>query len=241
MDTVIAMALIAASNPIRLGIALLLISRPRPMLNLFTFWLGAMTMATAAGLGVLTVMHHFDPTFMQSISVQAAGPDAQRTQIAVGLTILAVMTLIAVATSVRRTRAPVTSGGPPTEAPPTSRRGGFARLQDRVLNILKGDYLWVAFVVGLGSGFPAIEYLVALAAIAASGQSIFMQFSVVMMFVVVMLWVIEIPLLSYSATPAQTHAFMLRLHDWAFPRRWRIIATLVAAEAIFMVASGLAG
>jgi len=241
MDTVIAMALIAASNPIRLGIALLLISRPRPMLNLFTFWMGAMTMATTAGLGVLTVMHTFDPTFMQSISIQANDPDAQRTQIAVGLTILAIVALIAVVSAVRRARAPVTSGAPPEEVAPTSRPGPFARLRDRLLTVLRGDYLWVAFVVGLGSGFPAIEYLVALAAIAASGQSIFMQVSVVMMFVVVMLWVIEIPLLSYSATPVQTHAFMLRLHDWAFPRRWRIIGTLVAAEAVFMVVSGLAG
>jgi Sap, sulfolipid-1-addressing protein len=241
MDTVIAMALIAASNPIRLGIALLLISRPRPMLNLFTFWSGAMTMATAAGLGVLTVMHRFNPTFMQSISAQAADSDAQNTQIAVGLTILAVMALIALVASVRRARVPVPSGGPPTEAPPTDRPGAFVRLRDRVLNVLKGDYLWVAFVVGLGSGFPAIEYLIALAAIAASGQSIGIQVGVVMMFVVVMLWVIEIPLLSYSAAPAHTHAFMVRLHDWAFPRRWRIIATLVAAEAVFLVARGLAG
>jgi hypothetical protein len=62
-----------------------------------------------------------------------------------------------------------------------------------------------------------------------------------MMFIVVMLLVIEIPLVSYSATPVQTHAFMLRLHDWALPRRWRIVAILVAAEAVFMVASGLAG
>lgn len=240
MDTVIAMALIAASNPIRLGIALLLVSRPRPILNLFTFWLGAMTMATAAGLGVLTVMHHFAPTFMQSISVQAAGSGAQHTQIAVGLTILAVTALIAVGSSVRRNRVPVPTGGPPTQMLPPRTPGAFARFRNRVVNVLKGDYLWVAFVVGLGSGFPAIEYLVALAAIAASGQSIGVQFSVVMMFVVVMLWVIEIPLLSYSATPVQTHAFMLRLHEWAFPRRWRIIAILVAAEAVFMVASGLA-
>jgi hypothetical protein len=241
MDTVIAMALIAATNPIRLGVALLLISRPRPMLNLLAFWLGAMTMAIAAGLGVLTVVHLFAPTLMQSVSVQAASSGARHTQIAIGLTILALTALIAVSSSVRRTRVPVTSGGPPAQALPASTPGAFARFRDRVVNVLKGDYLWVAFVVGLGSGFPAVEYPVALAAIAASGHSIGVQFSVAMMFIVVMLLVIEIPLVSYSATPVQTHAFMLRLHDWALPRRWRIVAILVAAEAVFMVASGLAG
>ena len=68
MDTVIAMALIAATNPVRLGFLLVLISRPRPLLNLLAFWLGAITTAITAGVGVLTVVHHFAPTFMQSVS-----------------------------------------------------------------------------------------------------------------------------------------------------------------------------
>lgn len=239
MDTVIAMALIAATNPVRLGVALLLISRPRPMLNLLTFWLGAMTMAIAAALSVLTVVHRFAPTLMQSVSVQAASSGARHTQIAIGLTILAITALIAMGSSARRARVAVSSGGPSTEVLRTSRPGAFARLRDRVENVLKGDYLSVAFVVGLGSGFPAVEFPVALAAIAASGRSIGVQFSVAIMFIVVMLLVIEIPLVSYSATPVQTHAFMRRLHDWALPRRWRIVAILVAAEAVLMVATGL--
>src|ERR1700752_2891515 len=96
MDTVIAMALIAATNPVRVGIALLLISRQRPMLNLLAFWLGAMTSAIIGALGVLTVVHQFAPTFMQSLSAQAESSGARHTQIAVGLVILAVTALIAV-------------------------------------------------------------------------------------------------------------------------------------------------
>ena len=97
----------------------------------------------------------------------------------------------------------------------------------------------MAFVLGLGSGFPAVEYPVALAAIAASGNAIGVQLSAAIMFIVVMLAVVEIPLVSYSATPAQTQAVMLRLHDWVRPRRWQILATIVAAEAVLMVATGL--
>jgi Sap, sulfolipid-1-addressing protein len=239
MDTVIALALIAATNPVRLGVALLLISRPRPMLNLLIFWLGAMTTAITGGLGLLTVVHHFAPTFMQSVSAHAESSGARHTQIAIGLVILAVTAVIAVGSSVRRTRVPCTSGYPSAGVLRTSRPGAAARLRDRVQDVLKGDYLSVAFVVGLGSGFPAVEYPVALAAIAASGRPIGVQVSVAMVFIVVMLLVIEIPLVSYSATPAQTHAVMLRLHDWARPRRWRILATIVAAEAVLMVATGL--
>lgn len=237
MHTALAMALIAATNPVRLGVALLLISRRRPMLNLLTYWLGAVASAITAGLCVLTVVHHFAPTLMQSMSAQAASSGARRIQIVIGLVVLAVTALVAVGFSVRRPRVPTARGDPP--ALRTSTPTAFARLRSRAQGVLRGDYLSVAFVVGLGSGFPAVEYPVALAAIAASGRSIGVQIGAAIIFIVVMLLVVEIPLVSYSATPAQTQAVMLRLHDWVRPRRWRILATVVAAEAVLMVATGL--
>src|ERR1700744_328957 len=102
METVIAMALIAATNPVRLGFALLLISRPRPMFNLFAFWLGAMTTAITAGLGMLTVVHYFAPALMQSMPPLTEDSVARHAQIAIGLALLAVTALIAVGSSVRR-------------------------------------------------------------------------------------------------------------------------------------------
>jgi Sap, sulfolipid-1-addressing protein len=239
MDTVLAMALIAATNPVRLGIALLLISRPRPMLNLLTYWLGAVTTAITAGLGVLIVVDHVAPTLMQSVSAQAASPAARHTQIAVGLVVLAVTALIAVVFSVRRTRVPTPRDDPWARALRPSTPSAFARLLSRAQDVIKGEALWVAFVTGLGSGFPPVEYPVALAVIAASGRATGVQFSAAAIFIVVMLAVVEIPLVSYSATPAQTQAVMLRLHDWVRPRRWRILAMIVAMEAVFMVACGL--
>jgi Sap, sulfolipid-1-addressing protein len=239
MDTVIAMALIAATNPVRLGIALLLISRPRPMLNLLTYWLGAMATAIVAGPGLLLVVHDFAPTLMQSVSAEAAGSATRHTRIAIGLATLSVTAVIAVSFSVRRTLVKTAGGDRSARVMRTSTPSAFARLRGRVQDVLNGEYLSVAFVVGLSSGFPAVEYPVALAAIAASGSPIGVQISAAIMFVVVMLAVVEIPLVSYSATPAQTQAVMLRLHDWVRPRRWRILAIIVAVEAVFMVATGL--
>lgn len=241
MDTVIAMALIAATNPIRLGFALLMISRPRPMFNLFAFWLGAITTAFAAGLGFLTVVHCFAPTLMQSMSGLTDGSATRHAQIAIGLTLLTAAALIAVGSSVRRTRVPVASGNRDVEAPRPSAPGGFARLRARIQELLTGDHVSVAFALGLSSGFPAVEYPMALAAIGASVSSLGGQFGAVLIFVVVMLLVIEIPLVSYSATPARTQEVMLRLHDWALPRRWQILGIIVAAEAVWMVSTGLFG
>jgi hypothetical protein len=240
MDTVIAMALIAATNPVRLGFALLLISRPRPMFNLFAFWLGAMTTAITTGVGVLTVVHYFGPTLMQSRLALTEDSVAKHAQIAIGLALLAVTALIAVGSSVRRTRVPVASGDRWAEVPRASAPSAFARLRARIQELLTGDHVSVAYVLGLGSGFPAVEYPVALAAIAASVSSLGLQFGAALIFVVVMLLVIEIPLVSYSASPERTQEVMLRLHDWALPRRWQILGIIVAAAAVWMVATGLA-
>jgi hypothetical protein len=233
------MALIAATNPVRLGIALLLISRPRPMLNLLTYWLGAMATAIIAGPGLLLLVHGFAPTLMQAMSVQAAGTAARHSRIAVGLVTLSVTALVAAGFSVRRTLVKTAGGGPSTTSPQPSTPSTFARLRGRAQDVLNGEYLSVAFVVGLSSGFPLVEYPVALAAIAASGSPIRVQVSAAVMFIIVMLAVIEIPLISYSAMPAQTQAVMVRLHDWVRPRRWRILAIIVVAEAVLMVATGL--
>jgi hypothetical protein len=40
--TVLVLGLMAATDPVRIGIAALLISRPRPLRNLLAFWLGGM-------------------------------------------------------------------------------------------------------------------------------------------------------------------------------------------------------
>ncbi len=42
MGTVLVLALAMATDPMRLGVTLLLISRPRPVLNLLVYWLGVM-------------------------------------------------------------------------------------------------------------------------------------------------------------------------------------------------------
>jgi hypothetical protein len=99
--------------------------------------------------------------------------------------------------------------------------------------------LWVAFVAGIGSGPPPVEYPVALAALATSGAAIGTQISVAIAWIVVMLAVVEIPLISYLTTPAQTQAVMLQLHNWIGFRRRRILAVLVAVAGGLLVATGM--
>ncbi|MBS4726890.1 GAP family protein [Mycobacterium sp. SM1] len=237
MGAVLAMALIAAANPVRLGVALLLISRPRPLLNLLAFWLGAMATGITAGLSLLIAMHDFGPAAMQSLSALAARPAARRAHIAIGMAVLSLAVLVAVGFSVRR--APLTGGGAVARVPRASTPSLVSRLLGRAQGVLQGKSLWPAFVVGLSSGFPAVEYPMALAVIAASGGAIGTQLSTVIMFVVVMLAVIELPLLSYPARPEQTQAALMRLHGWVRPRRRRILALSLGAAAVAIMATGM--
>src|ERR1700730_13269078 len=45
-----------AIDPARLGLALVMLSRRRPMVNLFAFWVGGMLAGIGIGLAVLVVM-----------------------------------------------------------------------------------------------------------------------------------------------------------------------------------------
>jgi hypothetical protein len=97
----------------------------------------------------------------------------------------------------------------------------------------------MAFVAGLGSATPPVEYLAAIIAILASGAAAGAQMSAAVMFTVVAFAVAEIPLVGYLATPAKTEAVMLQLHDWIRARRRPILACVVAATGVFLVATGV--
>ena len=60
--SVLGLALMAALNPMRLGLALLMISRPRPGPNLLAYWAGGLTVCVPELLIPLVVLH-FTPMF----------------------------------------------------------------------------------------------------------------------------------------------------------------------------------
>ncbi len=65
-SAVLVLSLLVALDPVRIGITALLISRPRPMLNLFAFWLGGMAAGIATALIVLLFLRDFTISFMRA-------------------------------------------------------------------------------------------------------------------------------------------------------------------------------
>jgi hypothetical protein len=237
--TVLVLAFMAAIDPVRTGITLLLISRPRPMLNLLAFWLGGMATGITAAVALLRLLRDFLPMVTREVTATVAIFTRAPAQIIIGV----LMLLAALITAGRSARQPagvtVPAGGPFAQVPQPSTPTVFCRLLARAQHVLGGEHLWVAFVAGLGSATNPVEYLLALAAIVASRAAIGTQISAAVMFTVVVLVVAEIPLVCYLATPARTQAVMLQLHDWVRTRRRRIIGVIVGAAGIFFVATGI--
>ena len=226
-------------RPVRLGIAALLLSRPRPMLNLLTFCLGGIAAGLAAALGVLILLRDFALKVVQGVSSAAASSSFRHIQIIIGVVVLLIAALIAVGFSLRRrARVPMSGGGPLALALRRSAPTALSRLSTRAQDALEGECLWVPFVAGLGSATPPIECLVALTAIAASRAAISTQLSAALMFTIVVFVIVEIPLVSSLAAPARTQAVMLQVHDWVRTRRRRILAVMLAVAGVMLVATG---
>jgi Sap, sulfolipid-1-addressing protein len=238
MWIVLALAICAGIDPVRLGIVALLISRPRPMRNLLAYWLGAMATGTTAVMGLLILLHHFTPTFMQTVSAALASSAARHAQIAIGLFALPVAVLIAVGFTVRRAQVPMAVGCPSAQVPPR-KPNALARMFGRVCGLLESGPPWVAFVVGLGHGPPVEAYPLLLAVVAASGEAVSTQVTATIIFMIGLLALVEIPLVSSVAAPARTQMVMLQLHDWMRSRRRGIFATMLGAVGVMLVAGGL--
>jgi hypothetical protein len=237
---VLFLALGAATDPLRLGMAALLVSRPRPVPNLFVYWLGGIAAGLAAALVVLTLLRDFALTVVQGVSSAAATSTAGQIEIAIGALALSSAALIAFGIPARqRARTLTPSGDRLTRVLQPSTPTAFSRLSTRAHETLEGGCLWVAFVAGLGSATPPIECLVALTAIAASRAAIGTQLSASVLFTVVILAVIEIPLISSLATPARTQSVMLQLHSWVRAHRRRIFAVMLAVTGASLMIKGM--
>jgi Sap, sulfolipid-1-addressing protein len=233
-SAVLVLSLVAAMDPVRIGIAALLISRPRPMLHLLAFWLGGMAAGSAAALVVLFFLRDFTLSVMRVIVSAVSSPIVAHIQVAIGVAV-PIAALIA-ARVWARPQAP--AGGEasvPVREPKTPT--GASRLLIR--GQLEAGSLVMAFVAGLALATPPVEYLAAIIAILASGATAAGQVGAALIFTLVAFTVVEVPLITYLATPAKTLAVVQRLNDWISARRWAIPAVVVGALGVLLVVTGM--
>jgi Sap, sulfolipid-1-addressing protein len=233
-SAVLGLSLLVAMDPVRIGITALLISRPRPMLNLFAFWLGGMAAGITTALALLLCLRNFTLSLMREMNSAISSQTAAYIQVAIGvLAVLAAARLWAR----QRTRVPVTGGESSVLVLERNAATGSSRLSIR--GLLEGRSLMVAFVAGLALATPPVEYLAAMVAILTSGAPAAEQFWAALFFTVVALTVVEVPLITYLATPAKTLAVVHRLNDWISVRRHAIPAVVVGAIGVLLLVTGM--
>lgn len=254
MGAVLVLALAMAIDPVRLGVTLLLISRPRPILNLLVYWVGAMFVGVTSAVVVLTMMRDFAPTLLQNLSNLVATQSVRHAQVVAGVLALLVAALISTDLPARQRfglRVPVpvsapvevsvplgTAGDPSALLLQTSAPSGISLLLGRARDALTGKSLWVALAAGMGTGPAPLEYLVALVAILASGGEIGRQISAAVIFNVIMLAICEATLVSYLAMPTKTQAFIGLLNGWVATHRRRILSLIIGVAGVCLVVAG---
>jgi len=259
LASVLGLGLLLGLHPVRVGVTFLMISRPRPLLNLLAYWVGSVVVGIPALLIPLILLHVI-PRF-QSITKGLANPSDNPTsryvEIGIGALALLIAVVITVRFAMRQRAQPAmpdtgTSAGLDSNTPPAISRllgsaddapaeGGsvIRRLLGRVRDAWDNGALWVAWVIGIVMG-PAPDLLLfVLAIIVASGAAIGIQAGAAVAFILGLLAIDEVILVGYLAAPAKTQVLLRVLHGWVSVRSQQVMAAFYAIAGVSLVAQGL--
>ena len=209
--TLLLMAVAIGLEPFRIGMAVLMLNRPRPQLQLLVFLCGGFVMGTTVGVVVLFVFRH---RLMESNHFTLP-----KVQLAIGALALAAALYLALR--------PAAAAKEP---------GWMSKLGTWVTQT---GSLWVAAVAGLAIALPSVDFLAVLAVILASGAGAAVQVAALMLFQVVAFMLVEIPLIAYLVAPRRTLTAMTALNEWVRSRRRREVAVTLGVLGAILVTVGL--
>ena len=219
--TVLVMALAVSTEPFRLGMTVVMLNRPRPIVDLLAFLCGGFLMGITVGLIVLFGLR----------SLTASGGDSAHVtlpKVQIGMGVVALVAAAALALLQRL-------------SPRTSPRSGTepGRLARQARRLLSAQSPWVAGVAGLGIALPSVDYLAALAVILASGAPPVHQIGALVMFNIVAFALVEIPLIAYLFAPDPTRAAMARLNGWFAANRRTALAIALGVIGSVLLTVGI--
>jgi hypothetical protein len=247
-SAVLLFGIIAAQDPVRIGIMALLISRPRPLSNLLAYWFGLMASGFGAALAALFLLHDFLVPFVRLTHSIGAHPAVRPLQVALGVLAISAAGMLAKPRPVRQVAYAQMPAGDPVaqtvERTPTPTPTVFSRLALPRLSwtaVLDGKSLGMPFVAGLCTSTQLLEFWGAMLVILASGAAVGTQVTAALVFTLVAYTITEIPLVAYLVAPAKTQAIVMGMHGWLCARRRTIFVTVLGAFGAMMLAKGLGG
>lgn len=231
--TLLLMAVAVSLEPVRIGLTVLMLNRPRPVHQLLAFLCGGFLMGMVVGVTALLVL--------DAAPLAAGTLTVPRMQIGIGILALIAAALVAANVGGRRAKTP------PEEPEACGQSGQVALaaprvgLRARIRAVMQGNSLWVAGVSGLGIALPSVDYLAALAVIHASGVAPGTQLGALIGFNLVAFALVEIPLLSYLVAPQRTLEWMTCVHAWIRSCTRRDVAMILTAAGALFITIGLLG
>lgn len=238
-------------DPMRIGIAAILMSRRQALRTLLAFWGGGVVAGITIGFAVLVLLHdaalapiEAAVSVINQVRSAVVILEGEQLRITLGVLALTALTIMLVRDRARLAApvpTPVLVGGgteaaAPAEAP---KQSIMAALGSRIHGMLDSGFMWPAFVVGLMSTFPPIEGPMVLTVIMGSRATAGTQFAAFIVFTLLVLVFIEIPLVSYLIVPQKTEALMLRVNIWITVHRRQIFEVLLAVVGIASLVQGV--
>jgi hypothetical protein len=249
-STVLVMALVAATDPLRIGVIAYMVSRARPVRLLLPFFLAGFTSNVAVAVAVVF-------GFRES----ALGDRTVHPGIEITIGVLAGLIAVLSATGllerlfhrVRNTRVAVPAavgdhpGDPTSDAPLTEQVQPptldslpvVSKLPESIKAALRGEAAWAAGLLGLSNGIPSPYYLGAIAAVLTSGAAVGQQLSALVTFNLVAFSGALLPVLSFWIAPDATRSGVERLYAWMKIHHRLVVAVIAGAVGVFFVGLGI--
>lgn len=237
-------AVMAMWDPVRLGVAVFVVMRNRPIPSLFVFCIGGIASSLAIGLSAVYLLHSTTKRLIADMNSSTHSIDPADAKIVIGALVL----LVALALLFRaatRTPVPVPASGSPADSadpePPAELASPSitARLTAWARRLARSQSLWVAFLAGLWAGpGPHVELVGALGVILASGDCKSVQVAAVVAYAVVSFAFALIPLVCYVVAPAKTAQYLDRVPNWLRARRIWVMAIALSLLGVYLLASG---
>ncbi|WP_254358838.1 GAP family protein [Mycolicibacterium peregrinum] len=229
-STVLVMAVVAAVDPLRIGVVAFMLSRSRPVRLLLPFFLFAFTANVAVGAAVVFV---FKNVTGDGGSSMPPGLEIGIGVVALAISVLSITGVLErLVTRVRARRtAPAAASA---ESVP-----GLSKLPDGMQAALRGEAPWAAGLLGLINGFPTPYYLAAMAAALTSGAAVTEQMVAMVVFNLVGFLAAIIPIISFWVAPAATRSGVERIYEWMGIHHRLVVAVIAGAVGVYFLATGI--
>ncbi|WKG06275.1 GAP family protein [Mycolicibacterium sp. HK-90] len=234
--TVLALAIAVNFDPTRIGFILVVLSRPRPILQLAAYLAGGVLMSAAVAILVVFVVHH------GLFSIPEI--DGATVQIAVGILALLLAGVLAASTSVgRRTRSKVAVGSKVAAGgvDPGPEDKTVAKKPGRFERSSLGTSPWFSGAMGVSTALPSVEYMALLVVIGASSVSAWAKALTIGVYLLVANIVSAVPLVSYYIAPERTRSALEGFQTWIRARKRRDFAVVLAVAGLVLIGMGIAG